>query len=49
MSDLNEKDEITTAPAEEKKDCGCKGGKKCIFKRIGAAIKANKRLPRLIS
>ncbi len=43
MSDLNEKDEITTAPAEEKKDCGCKGGKKCIFKRIGAAIKANKK------
>ena len=42
MSDI-EKQEIKEAPAEEKTDCGCNKEKKCIFKRIGAAIKANKK------
>ena len=42
MSDLPEKEELTTAVAEERKDCKCKGEKKCVFRRIWESIKAHK-------
>ena len=48
MSDMSEREDIVTSTAEEQKSCGSEG-KKCIFKRIGAAIKANKKKTIVIS